>query len=159
MFKQTPRRKDLRTKEPEDTTVELIKFGRTNNSTDDPVMNNQAGEVAVKKEDTIECLPSTLPQKRVRKIKPVVECWDNRPPSKCLRPRPTKPDTARKSPRRPTPRKRYEVEAIVGEKTYLLVKWKGYSLKEATWEPEDRLKEDCPNMVAEYSWLYRNYLN
>lgn len=47
----------------------------------------------------------------------------------------------------------YEVEQIVGEKTErgkkcYLVKWKGFSSKENTWEPEKLLS--CPDLVSKF---------
>lgn len=47
----------------------------------------------------------------------------------------------------------YEVEDIVDEKTergkrLFFVKWKGYSSKENTWEPESQLS--CPDLVAKF---------
>lgn len=50
----------------------------------------------------------------------------------------------------------YTVEKIldrkkVGNKIKYLVKWKGFSKNDATWEDAKKLKEDIPHMIAEYS--------
>jgi glycosylphosphatidylinositol phospholipase D len=50
---------------------------------------------------------------------------------------------------------KWEVEKILKKRKYrnriqYLVMWKGYPLHEATWEPEWRLKEDAPDVIAEF---------
>jgi hypothetical protein len=47
------------------------------------------------------------------------------------------------------------VEKILKRRRYrrkveYLVAWKGYPLHEATWEAESSLKEDVPDMIAEF---------
>ncbi|XP_054731366.1 chromodomain-helicase-DNA-binding protein 1 isoform X1 [Anastrepha obliqua] len=47
----------------------------------------------------------------------------------------------------------YEVKDIVGHKveqgvTYYLIRWKGYTKDDDTWEPEDTLS--CPNIIDKY---------
>lgn len=50
--------------------------------------------------------------------------------------------------------KAYEVEKILlhetkGGKKYFLVQWKGYSITESTWEPEDNL-DGCKDLIDAY---------
>ena len=49
----------------------------------------------------------------------------------------------------------YEIEKIInkrirGRKIDYLVLWKGYPIHDATWEPEERLKIDAPDMIRAY---------
>ena len=50
---------------------------------------------------------------------------------------------------------RFEVESILDKKTekrtiYYLIKWKGYSKKEATWEKRSSLIEDIPQLINRF---------
>ena len=54
----------------------------------------------------------------------------------------------------------WEIEKIVKHRmkkrtTEYLVKWKGFSEKDNTWEPEKQLKEDVPLLVQ----LYKEIIN
>jgi hypothetical protein len=49
----------------------------------------------------------------------------------------------------------YEVEKVIdkkkmgrGHKTYYLIKWKGYSASENSWEPEENVRAD--ELIAEF---------
>ena len=49
----------------------------------------------------------------------------------------------------------YEIEKIVGKRvrngrTEYCVKWKGYAMRDATWEPRANLKQDCPSLIKEF---------
>jgi hypothetical protein len=49
----------------------------------------------------------------------------------------------------------YQVEAIVAQRRnrhtrQLLVKWLGYPDSQSSWEPRERLIEDCPDLVLEW---------
>ena len=50
---------------------------------------------------------------------------------------------------------RYEVEKIIGKKIekgkiFYLIKWKGYNIKDATYEPKDELMKDIPQRIKRY---------
>ena len=50
---------------------------------------------------------------------------------------------------------RFEVERIIDRKTegrriMYCVKWKGYAMRDATWEPRTNLMQDCPSLVREF---------
>ena len=54
----------------------------------------------------------------------------------------------------------YEVDRIVdkqvrGNETFYLVKWKGYAMRDATWEPRANLKQDCPKLVKDFEDKWR----
>ena len=49
----------------------------------------------------------------------------------------------------------YEIEKILDKRTKdghveYCIKWKGYALSEATWEPRWRLMQDCPKLIKEF---------
>ena len=49
----------------------------------------------------------------------------------------------------------YHVERLLSAKrqrgkTLYLVKWRGYSLAQSSWEPAERLLEDVPDLVAAF---------
>ena len=50
----------------------------------------------------------------------------------------------------------YIIEKIVDKKTlkgkvYYLVKWKGYSKSSNTWEPQNNLKKDVPDLIKGFN--------
>jgi hypothetical protein len=58
-------------------------------------------------------------------------------------------------------KEKYNVEKIIGKKTEnkvikLLIKWKGYPVKDATYEPLETIKEDLGDIV--FKELYNNFL-
>jgi hypothetical protein len=55
---------------------------------------------------------------------------------------------------------KYEVDRIINEKSinkkkYLLIKWKGYKIDQATWEPYDIVKKDLGEVV--FNELYNDF--
>ena len=52
------------------------------------------------------------------------------------------------------------LKKIVGDETFYYVKWEGYGIDDATWEPEDHLT-DCEPALKEFEMLseYPNYPN
>ena len=49
----------------------------------------------------------------------------------------------------------YEIEKVLDKRTKdgcveYCIKWKGYALSEATWEPRKRLMQDCPKLIKEF---------
>lgn len=47
---------------------------------------------------------------------------------------------------------------IMDDKHFYLVKWEGYPSSENTWEPEETLKEDCPDEIYDF-WRSRRSMN
>ena len=55
----------------------------------------------------------------------------------------------------------YEIEKILDKRTKdghveYCIKWKGYALCEATWEPRWRLMQDCPKLVKEFDEKWKH---
>ena len=55
----------------------------------------------------------------------------------------------------------YEVEKILDKRkndgrVEYCIKWKGYALSEATWEPRWRLMQDCPKLIKEFDEKWKH---
>lgn len=107
----------------------------------------RVGEVAYKLELPHEMLRNNVhPVFHVSLLKPYVTS-ERFPDREALRPPPEEVSDGGEA--------KWEVEKLLKCRTYrrrveYLVAWKGYPLHEATWEPEWRLKEDAPEIVAEF---------